>query len=402
MSNRWGLLQVLQDSFFFFLWDSHSTSLASLNSRMGICLGSPAKSDDDRSASGQVFGILSDALVGSIVDLSVSSNLKSFTFDDLKSATKNFSADSLIGEGGFGYVFKGWINENTLTPCKPGTGMVVAVKKLKAQSFQGHREWLTEVNYLGQLHHENLVKLIGCCSESKNRLLVYEFMPKGSLENHLFKKGVQPMAWATRMQIALDIARGLSFLHSLNANIIYRDLKASNVLIDSKFHAKLSDFGLARKGPSGDGSHVSTRVVGTIGYAAPEYVASGRLTSKSDVYSFGVVLLELLSGKRALGDESIGGAEGKLVEWAKPFLGDNRHFSRIMDTRLRGEYSKRAAQTVASLAFRCLFVDPKNRPPMLDVQAELEQIQALRNSPRPKMELRVTRPSSQRSHSTPQ
>ncbi|KAK6138253.1 hypothetical protein DH2020_028000 [Rehmannia glutinosa] len=160
----------------------------------------------------------------------------------------------------------------------------------------------TEVRYLGQLRHENLVKLIGYCSESKNRMLVYECMPKGSLENHLFKKGVQPMSWPTRLQIAIDIARGLSFLHSLNANIIYRDLKASNVLIDSKFHAKLSDFGLARKGPSGDGTHVSTRVVGTMGYAAPEYVASGHLTPKSDVYSFGVVLLELLSGRRAMGD----------------------------------------------------------------------------------------------------
>ncbi|KAL0371031.1 UNVERIFIED_CONTAM: putative serine/threonine-protein kinase PBL3 [Sesamum angustifolium] len=369
---------------------------------MGICLGSPAKSDDDGSASGQVFGIkvapgnakpgfnpsntqmhsgiLSDALVGSIGDLSVSSNLKSFTFDDLKSATKNFSPDSLIGEGGFGYVFKGWINENTLAPCKPGTRMVVAVKKLKAQSFQGHREWLN----------------LSLCPY----LWFFAFLVSIA-EVHCYS-GVQPMAWATRMQIALDIARGLSFLHSLNANIIYRDLKASNVLIDSKFHAKLSDFGLARKGPSGDGSHVSTRVVGTIGYAAPEYVASGRLTSKSDVYSFGVVLLELLSGKRASGDESICGAEGKLVDWAKPFLGDNRHFSRIMDTRLRGEYSKRAAQTVASLAFRCLSVDPKNRPPMPDVQAELEQIQALGNSPRAKMEPRVKTPSSHRSHSTAQ
>ncbi|KAI3450061.1 hypothetical protein Pfo_006726 [Paulownia fortunei] len=389
---------------------------------MGICLGSPAKSD--HSASGQVFGTkvapgnakpgsnpsntqthsgtLCDVIVGSIGDQFVSSNLKSFTFNDLKNATKNFCADSLIGEGGFGYVFKGWIDENTLAPCKPGTGMVVAVKKLKAQSFQGHREWLTEVNYLGQLHHENLVKLIGYCSESKNRLLVYEFMPKGSLENHLFKKGVQPMAWATRMQIALDIARGLSFLHSLNANIIYRDLKSSNILIDSKFHAKLSDFGLARKGPSGDGTHVSTRVVGTMGYAAPEYLASGRLTSKNDVYSFGVVLLELLSGRRAMGDETIGGAEGTLVGWAKPFLGDARQFSRIMDTKLRGEYSKKGAQAASSLALRCLYIDPKNRPPMVEVLAELEQLQALRNSPRAKMEHHVKTLSSRRSLSVAQ
>lgn len=128
----------------------------------------------------------------SVNDQYISSNLKSFTYDDLKNASKIFSSDCLIGEGGFGYVFKGWIHERTLASSKPGIGMVVAVKKLKAQSFQGHKEWLTELNFLGKLHHENLVKLIGNCSESKNRLLVYEFMPKGSSENHLFKSEFFP------------------------------------------------------------------------------------------------------------------------------------------------------------------------------------------------------------------
>ncbi|KAL2540950.1 Protein kinase 2B [Abeliophyllum distichum] len=349
---------------------------------MGICLGSPAKSF--HSTSCQVLGnkvapgnsnpglnppnqqthsgTLCDVPIGFKGDLPVYINLKSFTITDLKNATKNFCVDSLIGEG------------------------VVAIKKLKMNSFQGHREWLTEVNYLGQLHHENLVKLIGYCSESKNRLLVYEFMAKGCLDNHLFKKGVQPMSWARRMHVAADIARGLSFLHGLDANVIYRDLKASNVLIDSKFKAKLADFGLARNGPSGDGTHVSTRVVGTMGYAAPEYVATGHLTPKSDVYSFGVVLLELLSGKRAMGDETIGGAEDSLVDWARPYLRDNRQFSRIMDTRLRGEYSKKGAQAAASLALRCLQIDAKNRPAMVEVLATLEELQAtkvvLKNSPR--------------------
>ncbi|PKI40272.1 hypothetical protein CRG98_039297 [Punica granatum] len=244
----------------------------------------------------------------------IPNTLKSFSLAELKNATKNFRSDSFIGEGGFGCVFKGWLDANTLVPTRPGSGMVVAIKKLKTGGFQGHKEWLAEVNYLGQLHHENLVKLIGYCAESDNRLLVYECMPRGSLENHLFRKGIQPIAWATRMNIAVGVARGLSFLHSLDANVIYRDLKASNVLLDSDFNAKLSDFGLARDGPTGDKSHVSTRVVGTRGYAAPEYVATGHLTPKSDVYSFGVLLLELLTGKRALDDERPGYLDETLVE----------------------------------------------------------------------------------------
>ncbi|KZV57608.1 hypothetical protein F511_03068, partial [Dorcoceras hygrometricum] len=235
----------------------------------------------------------------------------------------------------------------------------------------------TELNCLSLLHHENLVKLIGYCAESEYRLLVYEYMPKGSLENHLFKtEGAQPMTWATRTRVALDVARGLSYLHSLDANVIYRDLKASNVLLDSEFNAKLSDFGLARAGPNGDRTHVSTRIVGTKGYAAPEYIATGRLTPKCDVYSYGVVLLELLSGKRALGDENAGGADETLVDWAKPFLNDKRKMLRIMDSRLGGQYPKKDAQFLAVLVLRCLNTDPKNRPTMSEVMAVLEQLQA--------------------------
>ncbi|KAB1226803.1 Protein kinase 2A, chloroplastic [Morella rubra] len=239
----------------------------------------PSKATLDSTTSSEQIplGSLNTSFITSKADASPGDNLKSFTFNDLKNATKNFRSESLLGEGGFGCVFKGWIDENTLAPTRPGSGIVVAIKRLKPESYQGHKEWLAELNYLGLLHHENLVKLIGYCSESENRLLVYEFMPKGSLENHLFRKGVQPITWATRMNIAIGVARGLAFLHSLDANVIYRDLKASNILLDSDFNAKLSDFGLARDGPTGDNTHVSTRVVGTRGYAAPEYVATGRL-----------------------------------------------------------------------------------------------------------------------------
>ncbi|KAK3205874.1 hypothetical protein Dsin_019920 [Dipteronia sinensis] len=305
---------------------------------------------------------------------------RSFSFNDLKNATKNFRQENLIGEGGFGCVFKGWIDGNTFAPTKPGTGIVVAIKRLEAESFQGHKEWLAEVNYLGQLYHENLVKLIGYCSESGNKLLVYEFMPKGSLENHLFRKGVQPITWATRMKIAVEVARGLSFLHGLDAKVIYRDLKASNILLDSDFNAKLSDFGLARDGPTGDNTHVSTRVVGTQGYAAPEYVATGHLNPKSDVYSFGVVLLELLSGRPAMDNER-GLSEETLVEWAIPFLKDNKRVLRIMDTRLGGQYSKKGAQAAAAVALQCLHSDPKNRPSMIDVFVTLEQLPSSNNIP---------------------
>ncbi|RZC77363.1 hypothetical protein C5167_001565 [Papaver somniferum] len=301
---------------------------------------------------------------------SASGGLKSYIFNDLRNVTGNFKASNLIGEGGFGQVFKGWIDENTLATSRQGVGMVVAIKKLDPESFQGYKEWLAEVNYLGHLNHENLVKLVGYCSESKNRLLVYEYMPRGSLENHLFRKSVQPIPWDTRMNIAISIARGLSFLHSLKTQVIYRDLKSSNILLDSNFNAKLSDFGFARDGPIGDKTHVSTRVLGTGGYAAPEYIATGHLSTKSDVYSFGVVLLELLSGRRAL-NERVG--ESNLVDWSRPFISDKKRVLRIMDTRLCGQYSKKEAQTAADLAVNCLNLDARNRPSMTEVFTTLEQ-----------------------------
>ncbi|XP_052172805.1 probable serine/threonine-protein kinase PBL3 [Diospyros lotus] len=308
-----------------------------------------------------------------------SSNAKPFSFNELRNATRNFRPDSLLGEGGFGYVFKGWIDEHTTAAAKPGSGIVVAVKKLKPEGFQGHKEWLTEVNYLGQLHHPNLVKLIGYCSEGDNRLLVYEFMPKGSLENHLFRRGPQPLPWATRMKVAIGAAKGLCFLHDAEEQVIYRDFKASNILLDADFNAKLSDFGLAKAGPTGDRTHVSTQVMGTHGYAAPEYVATGRLTAKSDVYSFGVVLLELLSGRRAV-DKSKSGVEQNLVGWAKPYLDDKRKLFRIMDTKLGGQYPQKGAHGAATLALQCLCTEAKLRPRMSEVLARLEQLQAPKNA----------------------
>ncbi|KAK9947520.1 hypothetical protein M0R45_003140 [Rubus argutus] len=301
--------------------------------------------------------------------------LLQFTFQELKSATGNFRPDSILGEGGFGFVFKGWIEENGTAPAKPGSGITVAVKSLKPDGLQGHREWVAEVDFLGQLHHSNLVKLIGYCIEDDQRLLVYEFMTRGSLENHLFRRTI-PLPWSNRIKIALGAAKGLAFLHNGPEPVIYRDFKTSNILLDSEYNAKLSDFGLAKAGPQGDKTHVSTRVVGTYGYAAPEYVMTGHLTSKSDVYSFGVVLLEILTGRRSM-DKKRPSGEQNLVAWARPCLTDKRKLFLLVDPRLELNYSIKGVNKVSQLAYDCLNRDPKIRPTMDEVVRVLTPLQDL-------------------------
>lgn len=301
--------------------------------------------------------------------------LLKFSFQELKAATGNFRPDSILGEGGFGYVFKGWIEENGTAPAKPGSGIPVAVKNLKPDGLQGHREWVAEVHFLGQLHHFNLVKLIGYCIEDDQRLLVYEFMTRGSLENHLFRRTI-PLPWSNRIKIALGAAKGLAFLHGAPEPVIYRDFKTSNILLDSDYNAKLSDFGLAKAGPQGDNTHVSTRVVGTYGYAAPEYVMTGHLTSKSDVYSFGVVLLEILTGRRSM-DKKRPNGEQNLVTWARPYISDKRKIYQLVDPRLELNYSIKGVQRVSQLAQNCLNRESKSRPSMDDVVKVLMQLQDL-------------------------
>lgn len=198
-------------------------------------------------------------------NIAIYTNVIAFTLFELETITKSFRSDYVLGEGGFGTVYKGYIDENVRVGLK---SLPVAVKVLNKDGLQGHREWLTEVNFLGQLRHPNLVKLVGYCCEDDHRLLVYEFMFRGSLENHLFRKTAAALPWATRMMIALGAAKGLAFLHNAERPVIYRDFKTSNILLDSDYTAKLSDFGLAKAGPQGDETHVSTRVMGTYGYAA--------------------------------------------------------------------------------------------------------------------------------------
>ncbi|KAI3799848.1 hypothetical protein L1987_35152 [Smallanthus sonchifolius] len=309
-----------------------------------------------------------------------SANLKSFSFNVLRIATRNFRPDSVLGEGGFGLVFKGWIDEQSFTAAKPGTGTVIAVKRLNQEGLQGHQEWLTEINYLGQLYHPNLVQLIGYCLEDDQRLLVYEFMSRGSLENHLFRRSsyFQPLSWNLRLKAALGAAKGLAYLHSPEAKVIYRDFKCSNILIDSDYNAKLSDFGLAKDGPVDGKSHVSTRVMGTYGYAAPEYMATGHLTERSDIYSFGVVLLEILTGRRCI-DKNRPSNEQVLVEFAKPYLTCKRRILHIMDQRIIGQYSSDVAMRAAVLAMKCLAREPKYRPTADELVKVLEQLQELQN-----------------------
>ncbi|MFQ6650951.1 hypothetical protein Gotur_023131 [Gossypium turneri] len=306
-------------------------------------------------------------------DLSTSlagSNLYVFTLEELKVITQCFSSANFLGEGGFGPVHKGFIDDNL----RPGLeAQPVAVKLLDLEGLQGHREWLTEVVFLAQLSHPHLVKLIGYCCEDEHRLLVYEYMPRGSLENQLFAKYSVPLPWSIRMKIALGAAKGLAYLHEAEKPVIYRDFKASNILLDSDYSAKLSDFGLAKDGPEGDKTHVSTRVMGTRGYAAPEYIMTGHLTAMSDVYSFGVVLLELLTGRRSL-DKSRSPREQNLAEWARPMLNESRRLARIMDPKLEGQYSETGARKAAALAYQCLSHRAKQRPKMSDVVNILEPL----------------------------
>lgn len=297
----------------------------------------------------------------SIVDVDVT-NLRQFSYDELVKATRKFSSEAKLGEGGFGGVFKASIESVE----EGGRKMEeVAVKVMDRSGGQGEQEWLSEVIYLGRLNHPNLVRLVGFCMEGRNRLLVYEFLSKGSFESHLFNDNPrEAVAWNTRMKVARDAAKGLACLHE--AKIIYRDFKASNILLDENFNAKLSDFGLAKDGPVGENTHVSTRVMGTYGYAAPEYLSTGHLTSKSDIYAFGVVLLEILAGRRAM-ESSRPKDEEKIVDWSRPFFADKEKLLSMLDPRLKGRFSKEGAMRVAILARRCVRMNPLERPAIGDI-----------------------------------
>ncbi|XP_010267693.1 PREDICTED: serine/threonine-protein kinase CDL1-like isoform X2 [Nelumbo nucifera] len=292
-----------------------------------------------------------------------------FTYNELAAATMNFKPESLLGEGGFGRVYKGRIES---------TNQDVAVKQLDRNGLQGNREFLVEVLMLSLLHHPNLVNLIGYCADGQHRMLVYEYMALGSLEGHLLDlpPNKKPLDWITRMKIAEGAAKGLEHLHdTANPPIIYRDLKASNILLDENFNPKLSDFGLAKLGPTGDRSHVSTRVMGTYGYCAPEYAMTGQLTTMSDIYSFGVVFLEIITGRRAI-DTSRPTAEQNLVIWAQPLFKDRRKFTLMADPLLEGNYPVKGLYQALAVAAMCLQEEASVRPLISDVVSALAYLAA--------------------------
>ncbi|KAJ0450063.1 putative protein kinase RLK-Pelle-RLCK-VIIa-1 family [Helianthus annuus] len=292
---------------------------------------------------------------------------RNFTFKELAIATKNFKEECVLGEGGFGRVYKGKLEK---------TGEIVAVKQLNREGKQGNGEFLVEVMMLSHLSHQHLVKLVGYCSEGDQRLLVYEYMHAGSLENHLLDllPGKPPLDWSTRIKVALHTAQGLEYLHETNKPpIIYRDLKSSNILLDKDFNAKLSDFGLAKIGPVGDKAHVTSRVMGTVGYCAPEYQRTGRLTVKSDIYSYGVVLLELITGRRAV-DLTRKTEELHLVRWAETRIKDPKKYSELVDPLLDGHYPRASLSQVLAIAAMCLSTDASVRPSISDVVAALDSL----------------------------
>lgn len=294
------------------------------------------------------------------------SGARSFTFKELATATRNFRETNLLGEGGFGRVFKGRLE----------TGEIVAVKQLNHDGLQGYQEFIVEVLMLSLLHHANLVTLIGYCTDGDQRLLVYEYMSMGSLEDHLFdlEPGQEPLSWNKRIKIAVGAARGIEYLHcKASPPVIYRDLKSANILLDNDFNPKLSDFGLAKLGPVGDNTHVSTRVMGTYGYCAPEYAMSGKLTLKSDIYSFGVVLLELITGRKAI-DTNKRPGEQNLVSWSRPFLKEQKKFGQLVDPLIRGCCPRRCLNYAIAITAMCLSEEANFRPLIGDIVVALEYL----------------------------
>ncbi|XP_022026397.1 probable LRR receptor-like serine/threonine-protein kinase At1g56140 isoform X2 [Helianthus annuus] len=290
--------------------------------------------------------------------LGMGPKVKTYTYAELRTATADFSSSNLLGEGGFGPVYKGMLND----------GRVVAVKRLSVASHHGRSQFITEISTISAVQHWNLVKLHGSCIEGSKRLLVYEYLENKSLDQALFGKTKVHLDWSTRFNICLGTAKGLAYLHEESRpRIVHRDVKSSNILLDGELCPKISDFGLAKLYDD-KRTHMSTRVAGTIGYLAPEYAMRGHLTSKADVFGFGVVCLEILSGRPNY-DEKVDPEQKYLLHWAWSLYESNRHLD-LIDPSL-SSFDEQQATRMLGVALLCVQASPTSRPAMSRVIAML-------------------------------
>ncbi|KAK8951953.1 PTI1-like tyrosine-protein kinase [Platanthera zijinensis] len=304
----------------------------------------------------------------------ISSSWRFFSLKELHAATNNFNYDNKLGEGGFGSVYWGQLWD----------GSQIAVKRLKVWSNKAELEFSAEVEILGRVRHKNLLSLRGYCAEGHERLIVYDYMPNLSLMSHLHGEQAADrlLDWNRRMNIAIGSAEGIAYLHHhATPHIIHRDIKASNVLLDSDFQARVSDFGFAKLIPEG-ATHVTTRVKGTLGYLAPEYALFGKASESCDVYSLGVLLLELACGRKPL-EKLSPTLRRSISEWALP-LARERRFDEMADPKLDGKFVYVELKRMVLVALVCARGTPEKRPTMLEVVEWLkgdatEKLAALEN-----------------------
>ncbi|CAN6250941.1 unnamed protein product [Urochloa humidicola] len=290
-------------------------------------------------------------------------HLKHFSFHDLQNATGNFDSKNILGQGGFGIVYKGCLRNGTL----------VAVKRLKDPDVTGEVQFQTEVELIGLAVHRNLLRLYGFCMTSNERLLVYPYMPNGSVADRLrdYRNGKPSLDWSKRMQIALGAARGLLYLHEqCNPKIIHRDVKAANILLDESFEAIVGDFGLAKLLDRQE-SHVTTAVRGTIGHIAPEYLSTGQSSEKTDVYGFGILLLELITGPKTLSNGHGQSQKGMILDWVRE-LKEEKKLDKLVDRDLKDSFDVAELDCSVDVIIQCTQTNPILRPKMSEVLHALE------------------------------